>query len=104
MALKRSGRVSFGAALAVLVALVALALFSRVDAQNSVGSLAELRDRVDSARDAVCDESMEESMKSLCTNLLIQEGAVAADVKRFLRQAQVRQAQLRQAILWRGRS
>mmetsp|Transcript_10167 Transcript_10167/g.20680 ORF Transcript_10167/g.20680 Transcript_10167/m.20680 type:complete len:204 (-) Transcript_10167:150-761(-) len=48
MALKRSGRVSFGAALAVLVALVALALFSRVDAQNSVGSLAELRDRVSS--------------------------------------------------------
>ena len=43
MALKRRGRVSSGAAMAVLVALVALALLSRVDAQIA-GVLPSFRD------------------------------------------------------------
>jgi len=74
MTLKRKGRASSGAALAVLVALVALALLSRVDAQNDpfgpftgllegfteeeagnvLGRAGRLRDRVAQAATAIC--------------------------------------------------
>jgi len=56
-AAKRRGRVCSGAALAVLVALVALALFSCVDAQSIIGRADKLRDRVESVVAVLCDSS-----------------------------------------------
>jgi len=55
-AAKRRGRVCSGAALAVLVALVALALLSRVDAE--MGRAEELRKRVGSAVTKLCDRNI----------------------------------------------
>jgi len=64
MTLKRRGRVSFGAAMAVLVALVALALLSRVDAQFD-DRLASLRDRVAVALESFSDLVDEEGVVDL---------------------------------------